>query len=265
MKNRFICVLFAFILCIVWATINSKHIQQNNQVDYTICIESEYINESYIEYPQIKEMKDLELQKKINIILKDEVINGAKTSEWVDGQLEYVTFVDFSDEDAYYEYKCGIGFTNKFLASFWYSFQGYGPKFGWQGHVNRFFTITIDMKTGERINLVDFMEIDTRLIESGIPNVSETDYNAEVTPTFYAFKDAFMIYMTEDEYDEYHVFTPEYIIDILKDSESEARWYIEEHGENIIFYSGTGNHISIPIREIKSLIYPKYQKMLEVK
>lgn len=239
--------------------------KQDKQSTYTAYIESEKINESHVEYPQIQGLKDLNLQRTINKLLRSETTNGAKVSQLIDNQLVYSTFVDFDDTDVSYEYKSGIGFTNESLASFWYSFTGYGEKLGWQGYVDRFYGLTINMKTGEKIHLTDFMEVDERLICSGIPDASEPDYNSVKTPAFYTFKDAFMIYMTEDEYDPFHIFTPEYIIDLLKDTEGETMWYIDEKGKNIIFHFDKYNYVSIPITELKDLIYPEYQKMLNIK
>lgn len=114
-------------------------------------------------------------------------------------------------------------------ASFVYSFEFIDPSSTVTGMNHRYFYITINMKTGERIYLTDFMEVDDRLINSGVPGAPEPDYNGVVTPTFYRFKDAFSIYTSDGERDSYHTNTPEWIIETLKDKSAETKWFIEKN------------------------------------
>lgn len=222
---------------------------------YKIYIESYSQNLSYIEYPQIKGMKSEELQNKINTMLKDETIKGPK----IDGGKN---FVDFKKPDVIYEYSTRIGFTNEFIASFEYSFESIDPSSTVTGMNHRYFYITINMKTGERIYLTDFMEVDDRLINSGVPGAPEPDYNGVVTPTFYRFKDAFRIYTSDKERDSYHTNTPEWIIETLKDKSTETKWFIEKN-KDITFYAGIDyNFVTIPVGEIKNAIYPEYLEII---
>ena len=223
--------------------------------EYKIYIESYSQNASYIEYPQIKGMKNEELQNKINTILKDETIKGPK----IDGGKN---FVDFEKPDVIYEYSTRVGFTNEFIASFEYSFESIDPSSTVTGMNHRYFYITINMKTGERIYLTDFMEVDDRLINSGVPGAPEPDYNGVVTPTFYRFKDAFRIYTSDEERDSYHTNTPEWIIETLKDKSAETKWFIEKN-KDITFYAGIDyNFVTIPVAEIKNAIHPEYLEIL---
>ncbi len=56
-----------------------------------------------------------------------------------------------------------VGFANEYIASFWYSFVSYGEvdleHEGIMRDTYRFFCITIDMKTGKKIELSDFMVV----------------------------------------------------------------------------------------------------------
>ena len=223
--------------------------------EYKIFIESYSQNASYIEYPQIEGMKSEELQNKINTKLKDETIKGPK----IYGNKN---FVNFEKPDVVYEYSTRIGFTNEFIASFEYSFESIDPSSTVTGMNHRYFYITINMKTGERIYLTDFMEVDDRLINSGVPAAPEPDYNGVVTPTFYRFKDAFRIYTSDKERDSYHTNTPEWIIETLKDKSTETKWFIEKN-KDITFYAGIDyNFVTIPVVEIKYAIYPEYLEIL---
>ena len=215
-------------------------------------------NGSYVEYPQIYDLKDKKKQDTINQLLKDQVLFGAKNY-----MGEYI--VNFSYPNYVYEFSSGVGFANEYIASFWYSFDSYGEVDLGDGGIMRdtyrFFCITIDMKTGEKIDLSDFIIIDERLINGGDGTGIETDYNSEANPTFHNFKDAFMVYTTEKERDSFHTFSLQDTIDELKNTDCETRWYIDEN-KNIVFCCIT-NFVSIPYNEISELIYSKYLTALE--
>lgn len=228
----------------------------NDKTDCTAYIASASENGSHIEYPQIEGIKNPELKQKINNLLKEEVIKGPKDAS-------NQNFVDFSDPQCQYNYTSGIGFLNQSIGSFWYSCTCYNQKYGPQGFIYRYFCITINMKTGNEIQLTDLMDVDERLINSGVPNAPKPDYNGVGTPIFHTFKDAFEIYTTDAEKDPFHVFKPEWVLGELKNTESETGWLIEKN-KDITFYAGIDyNFVTIPFAEVSDLIHPKYLRMLE--
>ncbi|WP_143320601.1 hypothetical protein [Clostridium sp. HBUAS56010] len=254
MKNRKIIIYF--VIFILLSLLVYFLVYKNND-SYSTSIITYTKNGSYVAYPQIDDLKDKKKQDKINRLLKDQILFGAKNY-----MGKYI--VDFSYPDYVYEFSSGVGLANEDIASFWYSFNSYGEVIieneGVMRDTYRFFCITIDMKTGEKIELPDFMIIDERLINSNDGSGIETDYNSEANPVFHNFKDAFMIYTLEQEKDVFHLFTPQEIIDRLMDTQSETNWYIDET-KNIVFCSGKSS-VKIPYNKISDAIYPKYSKIL---
>ncbi len=218
-------------------------------VGYSIIIKEYDENGSHIEYPQIEGLKSMEKENSINTCLKEQVLLGAKN------HLNE-PFVDFSNPDYIYDFESGVGFTNHDIASFWYSFDAYGKVLLNNGEVmrdiSRFYCVTIDMKTGQVIELPDFMIIDERLINSSDGNNMEPNYSSATQPTFHRFKDAFMIYDSEDEKDSFHIFTSQEVINKLKDVNGETNWYIDEN-KNIVFIFDK-NVVKIPHNRITELI-----------
>lgn len=256
MKKVRILIFSVIIIIIIIIIINYR---MDNYIDnYSTTIVSYTQNNSYVEYPYIDGLKDRKKQNAINKLLKDQVLLGAK-------DYENKTFVDFSYPNYKFNFKSGVGLANNYISSFWYSFEGSGEvQFGSEGvmrDTHRFFCITIDMKTGKKINLSDFMVIDERLINSSDGNPEEPNYDSVCYPTFHKFKDAFEIYTSEQEMDAYHVFTQQEIIDMLKDTDSETNWYIDEN-KNIVF-SFLENDVEIPYTAISEAIYPKYLAALK--
>lgn len=254
MKNKKIIiysVIFIALALLVYYLIDERN------DSYSINIISYTKNDSYVEYPQISDLRDTKKQDDINKLLEDQVFYGAK---------DYMNkpFVDFSIPGCDYHYESGAGFSNRYISSFWYSFDAYDKNgsgvFGFMGYTDRFFGITIDMKTGKKIELSDFMIIDERLINSNDGSGIETDYNSVANPVFHNFKDAFMIYTLEQEKDVYHLFTPQEIIDRLMDTQGETNWYIDET-KNIVFCSGKSS-VKIPYNKISDAIYQKYFEIL---
>lgn len=212
-------------------------------------------NDSYVEYPQIKGLTDITQQNAINTLLKEEMLIGAKT-------VDREPLIDFNS-DLVYTIESRIGFLNEDITSFAYSLSGYSKNFetSWKNHFSRNYGITVDMKTGEKINLTDFMVVDERLLHSSDGTGLTTDYNSPANFTSHNFKDAFMIYFSEEEKDNYHRYTPQSIIDSLKDATGETNWYIDSD-KNIVFM-WIDNWIKLPYNEVSDLIYPQYLAALE--
>lgn len=228
--------------------------QEVNGTDYSVNIESYNLNGSHIEYPQVNGMDCVALQDKINKLLKKEITAGA-INEMID------KVVDFSRTNVEYQFKSGIGFTNKNIASFWYSFVCYDKNS--IGAPYWFYTITINMNTGKKIELWDFMNIDENLINSGIKDKPKPDYNGVFSPQLYTFKDAFEIYSLPKEKDSFHQNTPDYIISELKDPNYTTIWLIAKN-KDLQFYSDwTKSIVTIPFSQLKDSIHPKYLKLLE--
>lgn len=255
MKKQKILISVVFIIIFFVAL---YYIAKLNEANYSISIVSYTENTSYIEHPVIEGLIDKKKQDSINTLLKDQVLFGAKNNL-------NETFVDFSYPNYSYQFRSGVGISNRLISSFWYSFDGFGEVQLEDGGVvrntYRHFGITIDMETGKKIHLSDFMEIDERLINSSDGSGIETDYNIEGNPVFHNFKDAFMIYTSEDKRDNFHLFSSQEIIEMLKDNESETKWYIDEN-RNIIFIFGESS-VSIPYLQITDAIYPKYRDALK--
>lgn len=247
------------IICFLIITMFSVACDYNDkeEVIYTVIIESYTENGSYIEYPQIKGLKDEKKETSINLLLKEQVYTGA---------INYSNepFVDFSDSNYVYEFESGVGLKSSDIASFWYSFDAYGEIHLDDDAVirdtSRFFCITLDMNTGEIIDLTDFMVVDESLIHSTDGSNIETDYNSAVQPTFHKFKDAFMVYTSEEERDAYHIFTSQEVIALLTNPDGETNWYIDEDKRMVFFFNN--NFIGIPYIEVEELIYPKYLNIL---
>lgn len=226
-----------------------------NQVFYTTKIVSYTKNNSYVEYPRISGLEEKK-ENAINKILEDQVLYGAKN-------YKHKAFVDFSDSNYYYLFKTRIGFVNKDIASFIYTFDRYPVmklEDDSQGNISRNYGVTIDIKTGKKIELWDFMKIDERLINSNDGSNIKTDYTSAKLPKFHNFKDAFEIYSSKEEKDSYHIFSVEEIIQRLKDKRGETNWYIDDN-KNIVFYYGK-NRVKIPYSRISDAIYPKYLNAL---
>lgn len=224
-----------------------------NQALYRVEIVSDTKNKSYIEYPRVSGIEEKK-QNAVNKILEDQVLYGAK-------DYRHNALVDFSDLNYHYIYKTRIGFANKDIASFVYTFSRYAEKKladDFQGHISRKYGVTIDMKTGKKIDLWDFMEIDERLINSNDGSNIKTDYASAKLPEFHNFKDAFEVYSSEE--DSYHNRSVEETIEYLKDKRGETNWYIDDN-KNIVFYYSK-NRVKIPYNRISDVIYPKYLDVL---
>lgn len=220
---------------------------------YSVTIESFTENGSYVEYPQIEGLGDKEKQARINDLLKEQVYTGAKN-------YLYQTFVDFSDPEYIYEFRTYVRFANRDIASFSYSFDAHGMVNGVLQDNSRYYGVTIDMKTGEKLKLQDFMVVDERLINSTDGTNYETDYKSAVTPTIHKAKDFFGVYFSEDEEDIFHTYTPQQVIDKLKNPQGEANWYIDE-SRKIAFTNGQYS-IHIPYDQLSDIIYPHYLESL---
>ena len=247
-RTRSIICFLIFVMFITACAFSNK-----DGLGYSIIIKEYDENGSHIKYPQIEGLKSKEKQDSINTHLKEQVFLGAKN------HLNE-PFVDFSNPDYVYNFESGVGFASYNIASFWYSFDAYGEVHLDDGGVmrdtSRFYCVTIDMKTGEVIELSDFMIVDERLINSADGDNIEPDYSSATQPNFHRFKDAFMIYDLEDEKDSFHIFTDQEIIGKLKDTNSETNWYIDEN-ENVVF-SFDNNFVKIPYNRITELIHSQY-------
>ncbi len=146
----FFCGMF-FALFLVW--IYSK------LGPYDVRIKSFTENGSYVEYPQIKGLKNKEKQKKINFLLKEQIYLGVR-------DMYCLPYVSFSDPECVYDFHIEEGFICERFASFCYSFNVEGhldlgedslPK----GRKN--YGVIIDMDTGEVLSNYGFMDMDNRL------------------------------------------------------------------------------------------------------
>ncbi len=229
--------------------------------DYSIQMVSYNENLSYIEYPKIVGLEDKEKEAKINKILEEQVLYGAK--DW-----DHNTFVDFDVKGVSYIYSTEIGFCNNDIANFQYNFYAADTihadeieTFGTQGSTSRSYGVTIDMATGEKIELWDFLIIDERLIESTDGTGLETNFEKVDGMVYHSFKDLFRVSDTEENEDAFHIFTYDETIEDLKDVRDETNWYIDKD-KNIEFTVSEGA-IKIPYTEIREIIYPKYIDILE--
>lgn len=119
------------------------------------------------------------------------------------------------------------------------------------------------METGKKIELPEFMVVDRRLINSTDGSNLDTDYNSIARGAYHKFKDLFWVYTTEEEKDYFHRFTPQEVIDRLKNSKEETNWYIDEY-KNIIFLN-LDDYMEIPYNELADIIYPQYLEILNKK
>ncbi len=236
---------------------NYGQAENEDLTDYSVEMLAYNENLSYIEYPRIVGLEDKEKEEKINKILEEQVLTGAKNA------LTNDNFVDFNVEGVSYKYTTTIGLCNNDIASFNYYFYAWDnlndDTFGAQGYTSRNYGVTIDMKTGEKIELSDFLIIDNRLIESNDGTGIETDYNAE-WPQFHNFKDAFRVSDSEENVDAFHMSSYEQTLETLRDEKGETIWYIDSD-KNIEFtWSGP---VKIPYTQLEEIIYPKYLGILQ--
>jgi len=247
-------IIMCFSICMMLITF--LVFADNNDKDYSVIIKSFTENGSYVEYPQVCGLKDKRKQESINTILEEQVYIGAKDSS-------YETFVDFSNPDYVYNFKIGVGFISNDIASFLYSFNAYGffnPDVKVIQNNDRSYGVTIDMETGKKIELPEFMVVDGRLINSTDGSNLDTDYNSVVRGDYHKFKDLFWVYTTEEEKDYFHCFTPQEVMDRLKNSKEETNWYIDEYKN--IFFLNLDDYMEIPYNELADIIYPQYLESL---
>ncbi len=229
--------------------------------DYYVQMVSYSKKLSYIEYPKIVGLADKEKEAKINKTLKEQVLLGAKS--W-----DNSTFVDFDVKGVSYIYSTEIGLCNNDIASFEYTFDAVDTiytdeieTFGSQGGTSRSYGVTIDMETGKKLELSDFLIIDERLIESTDGTGIETDFENIDTIKYHTFKDAFKVSDTEENEDAFHIFSYDQTIERLKDLRGETNWYIDVD-KNIVF-TRSETVVKIPYTELREIIYPKYLEILE--
>lgn len=225
--------------------------------EYKISIDSYSENGSYMEYPKINGLENIKIQDRINRLFWHEAWYGAK-------DYKGEAFVDFSSTDYIYDYNCKITFSNQYLLSYTFGFFAHGLDTG-DGNPSsqnnsRSLGVTIDLRDGKKINLTDFMEVDERLIHKNDGDLTEPDYFSEAKLPFHKFKDAFEVYETEDEKDNFHWRGVQEAINDLKDPMKETRWYINENKE-IVFSYGS-NWVTIPYKNFEDLIYPEYVAVL---
>lgn len=244
LKVKIFCFIsLLFIILFVWI--------YGKQKSYSVTMEFFTENGSHVEYPQIKNLKDKKKQKRINEILKEQIYLGAK-----DSLLE--PFVDFSNPRYVYDFKVEVGYTDQYIASFLYSFFAHGfdgPDDKYHQHNSRNYGVTIDMETGEKLELSKFMIIDERLINSTDGSGKETNYDSPAYD-YHTFKDLYCVYTSEKEKDNFHQYTMQDIIEQLNSSIRETMWYIDKD-KNIVFYRGDAS-LRIPYTELEEIIYPSY-------
>ena len=244
LKVKIFCFIsLLFIILFVWI--------YGKQKSYSVTMEFFTENGSHVEYPQIKNLKDKKKQKRINEILKEQIYLGAK-----DSLLE--PFVDFSNPRYVYDFKVEVGYTDQYIASFLYSFFAHGfdgPDDKYHQHNSRNYGVTIDMETGEKLELSKFMIIDERLIDSTDGSGKETNYDSPAYD-YHTFKDLYYVYTSEKEKDNFHQYTMQDIIEQLNSSIRETMWYIDKD-KNIVFYRGDAS-LRIPYTELEEIIYPSY-------
>lgn len=182
--------------------------------DYNVKI-VEYIQDNaYIEYPQVYGLKDTKKQATINEVLKEGAWYGAKG-------FEYRTLVDLSDPNDEYTCRIKVGLVNREIISCICDLDIYC---GYDRPGFHTYGVTVDMRTGKKIELSDFMEIDERLINSSDGDSTEPDYGSPCIPKFHKFKDAFEIYDSKEEEDSYHIRSVQNAIYWLEDRKGESNW-----------------------------------------
>lgn len=117
----------------------------------------------------------------------------------------------------------------------------------------------LDINTKEEIKLSDFIEIDERLtdykIEDGI-----TDYNTEVLVEYKNFKDAFKIYINEEDRDSYHYESLDKVLRKLKDNK--YTWYLNKNKDLVFILDDGFNFVRFRVdyEFIKPLLKEDYKE-----
>lgn len=236
--------------------IEDKKEKVNYDIDYKNNSLDDVYDIAYINYPQITGLNDKTKQKKINKLLKEKAI-------FIATAYPNTAFSDYYDPNIEYDINFRIGLANNYVLSVRFVITPYelGVLEDWGFptrvgiHSSKYSCINIDMQSGEEIMLPDFMTIDERLFSKTDGTGRDSDYSTEKEPVFYKAKDAFMVYTSEKNKDENHIYSSEEVLNILNKPTNDICWFIDTHS-NIVFHNKSG--VYIPYTEMFDLIYPKY-------
>lgn len=64
--------------------------------------------------------------------------------------------------------------------------------------------VVIDLRTGRKLELSDFVELDRRIIDYRADDYRVSDYNSAAQTLYYSFMDAFGVYEDDNEKDQFH-------------------------------------------------------------
>jgi len=200
----------------------------------------------YIEYPIITGLSDSDIQDRINTIIKNEIVETNKNILAPDTIVEGKVYITHANQGliniAYYMYYDHISAAHP---------------------VSYFYGLNIDLRKGEKIHLLDFMDVDERLLyrTDDNPTSMEDHWKSEVRLPFHMFLDAYAIYDSEEDKDAYHWRSKDDAINDLLGYEGGKCWYIAENKD--IVFTFLSNWIAIPYRNLSDLIYPEYYAILE--
>ena len=125
-------------------------------------------------------------------------------------------------------------------------------------HYKEIGNFILDVNTKEEVKLSDFIEIDERLTEYKIGN-GVTDYNTEILVEYKNFKDAFKIYVNEEDIDSYHYVS---LDDVLKKlNNNEYTWYLDKNKDLVFILDDGFNFVRFEVdyEFIKPLLKDKYK------
>lgn len=113
-----------------------------------------------------------------------------------------------------------------------------------------------DVKTGKKLELSDFIEIDRRIVDWKAEYYQSTNYSSPVNECSYSFMDAFEVY--EEEQSEFHEkMNVEEAIEALK--EGEIHWAIRSDKALLLYWSRCSFFdeawIEIPYSDIEDIAY----------
>jgi len=194
---------------------------------------------NFIEYPIISGLNNLDIQDKVNSILKSELYE--QESEFQSPHGINVTSVK-------------IGFANHYILSL--TFERFYPLNVARSHIGG---LNIDLRTGELIRLSDIITVDERLLSNNDGVDKTYDFYRQEVHSFQKFIDAFRIYEKEEDRAFPNLNSKDTVILRLSGPASYTSWYITENKEiTFIDPSGSWRTITIPYESLTDIIHPEY-------
>ena len=152
-----VIILFVLSKCLQ----DTRFTKNNPYVPYITVTNTYFDQEISIRYPQVKGLDDHSREKEINELIRNDILDNE-----IGGVNRKITNRELLDLTLDFEVKMDT--TEVLSVLYWeYStyYTGYPDIRNWSPHGYNFHSITINMKTGQKMQLSDFVNIDMGLIK----------------------------------------------------------------------------------------------------